>query len=150
MHEAFSANIQADVRHFAFNTEEQQIASAQLIARHRRTVRPQITRSPRQTLAGSEIGKMHQSAAIKSAGTLTAIQIRHANLLQSDRSLGPTGLLTGNRAVVSTGVDEQAETNPNIVIVKAKIQILRAGCVIIPVTRFGTPGNHTLEGFITV
>jgi hypothetical protein len=45
------------------------------------------------------------------------------------------GLTTdAGRACVDWGVDEHAAANPNIVIVKANIRIMRAGCAIIEIT----------------
>ena len=81
MHELALAEIQADVRHLAFDIEKQQVADTQLVSADRNARRPELFRRSRHFLSGARIGVLHQAAAIEASGTTAAVPIRHANLV---------------------------------------------------------------------
>ncbi len=94
MHEASLAQIQTDMRHFAGDLEEQDVASAQIVSLHCGCRGPELPGRSGHALADTGIGILHQTAAIETARATAAIAVRHTDLIQRDcgRFLADAGM----------------------------------------------------------
>lgn len=90
MHKASLAEIQAYVRHLAFDREEQKIADTKLVPADRDTRAPELLRRSRHLFTRTRIGILNQAAAIEAARTTAAVAIRRTDLVQRNGRRGLT------------------------------------------------------------
>lgn len=82
MHKLLATNIHSDVRHLAFNTEEQQITNLQIRTPNGCCCRPELAGRAWYVLPSPSIRILHQPTAIESSACRSTIKVWHTDLLQ--------------------------------------------------------------------